>query len=327
MSLGRREARLVVLGAEGRVAGALELAEVTLGVGQIGGGTAAVDPGERPGGRAPAGDQGADVEVRVAEATDGLVHHRERLLEAVPAAAGGAQRPQGGRAQPGRGGTGARGVGDGHPRPVAVVDEVEPVAASLVGRQRAAGQLGTLDSHDPGRSAAWPPPRGRSWVSLDDDIVVPRTLVAAHVRRHRDGPVATFGLRRFIRLPHDVRLRPDVHDPARGRPRPAGLGLEPARAHSGLEDGPCARARRSSAPLPLLSRVQHHLRSAPGRLGGRLVPGFDGSWATRTSSRRAAARPGARRSCGFPRRSAPTGRATAGWPPSAGGAASATWAW
>jgi hypothetical protein len=43
------------------------------------------------------------------------------------------------------------GVGDGQPGAVAVLDEVEPVAADLVGRQQAAGQLAAGDADDPRR--------------------------------------------------------------------------------------------------------------------------------------------------------------------------------
>jgi glycosyltransferase involved in cell wall biosynthesis len=48
-------------------------------------------------------------------------------------------------------------------------------------------------------------------ISIDDDMVVPPWFVTAHVRRHAHGPVGTFGLRRFIRLPGDMRAGPDAY--------------------------------------------------------------------------------------------------------------------
>lgn len=52
---------------------------------------------------------------------------------------------------------------------------------------------------------------GEVVVSVDDDMVLPPGLVAAHVARHGAGSVATFGLRRFIRLPQGFRSARDVH--------------------------------------------------------------------------------------------------------------------
>jgi hypothetical protein len=112
---------------------------------------ATVDPRQAAGRRTPPGDEGGDVEVGVAEAPDGVVHRLQRLLQGVVAAAGGAQGSEGRGAEACGGRAAARALGDRKPGAVAVVDEVEPVAADLVGRQQPAGQLGALDPDDPRR--------------------------------------------------------------------------------------------------------------------------------------------------------------------------------
>ena len=55
------------------------------------------------------------------------------------------------RAETGCGRPVAGRVGDSEPGAVAVLDEVEPVAADFVGRKQPAGQLGAGDSRNPGR--------------------------------------------------------------------------------------------------------------------------------------------------------------------------------
>ena len=116
-------------------AGALQRAQRAFDVDDVGVRVAAVDPGERLGGGVPAGDQGGDVELAVAEPADDLVHRAHGLDERVVAAAGGSQCAERHRPKAGRGGAGAGAVGDRQPCPVAVFDEVEPVAADLVGGQ------------------------------------------------------------------------------------------------------------------------------------------------------------------------------------------------
>lgn len=65
---------------------------------------------------------------------------------------------------------------------------------------------------------------GEIIVSIDDDVVAPPWLVASHARWHlADSPVATFGLRRFIRLPEGRVAGPGIH---------ARLAREPAIARS-----------------------------------------------------------------------------------------------
>jgi hypothetical protein len=82
----------------------------------------------------PAGEDRRHVEILVVEAPNRLVHGDQRVLQIRSASPRGTQRAQGGRSKPGGGGTGAGGVGDGQPGTVAVLDEIEPVAADFVAR-------------------------------------------------------------------------------------------------------------------------------------------------------------------------------------------------
>ena len=119
--------------------GSFELVQVAFGVDQVGGGVAAVDPGERRRCGAPSCDDRGDVEVPVAQLANRLVNARERGLEVLSATPCGPERSQRSGAESGGGGTVAGGVRDREPRPVAVLDEIEPVAADLVRGKQGAG--------------------------------------------------------------------------------------------------------------------------------------------------------------------------------------------
>ena len=139
----------------------LELFEVSVVVDHVPVRVAAVDPGQGGRGRAPPGHDGGDREVGIAQPPDRLVHGRESLLEVLAAAPGGSQGTEGGRPETGGGWPGSGGVGDGKPGAVAVLDEVKPVSAHLVGGQQRARQLAAGDTRDTRRKQVLLDLRGR----------------------------------------------------------------------------------------------------------------------------------------------------------------------
>ena len=106
----------------------------------------------RRGRRVPASEDRGQRELRVGERADHLVH-RPRGLARGPGRRGAPRAAR--RARSRRGPRRSRpvpgGVGDRQPRAVAVLDEVEPVAADLVGGQQPAREL---RARDRGRCAA-----------------------------------------------------------------------------------------------------------------------------------------------------------------------------
>ncbi|HWH13201.1 MAG TPA: glycosyltransferase [Miltoncostaeaceae bacterium] len=115
-------------------------------------------------------------------------------------------------------------------------------------------------------------------VSLDDDMVAPPGLVAAHAARHAAGPVATFGLRRFIRAPGDLLPGPDVHARLAALP-----DLEGSASN---RPGAVRDWRTADAPVVAAHPHPYHLfhgcNLSYGRDLARAVGGwceqFDGAW-------------------------------------------------
>ena len=123
--------------------------------------------------------------------------------------------------------------------------------------------------------------RGDLVVSLDDDMVVPPWFVAAHLRRHRAGRVATFGLRRFIQLPDgdgDGAAGPGIHGRLAARPDvPASASNRP---------GHRADWRAAEAPVVHVHPHPYHLfhgcniayRRADAERAGGWCEDFDGAY-------------------------------------------------
>jgi glycosyltransferase involved in cell wall biosynthesis len=115
-------------------------------------------------------------------------------------------------------------------------------------------------------------------VSLDDDIVPPPGLVRAHAHRHTGGGVATFGLRRFIRLPRFFRPTPDVHARLERLPD---ISTSCSNRPGHVADWRLDQARRISChPHPY--HCFHGCNISYGRLEALDVGGwcesFDGAW-------------------------------------------------
>src|SRR5207248_3347733 len=90
LAAGGRKACPVPADPERCVLWRLELAELALGVDQVGVGMAAVDPRKGGGRRAPARHPCGDVEVGIVQATDSFVDQANRVLEVLAASPRGA---------------------------------------------------------------------------------------------------------------------------------------------------------------------------------------------------------------------------------------------
>ena len=228
---GQLELARPVDAAQRRVDRAVELGQRAVGVGDEALRVAAVDPRQHRGRGVPAGEDRGQRELRVPERADHLVHRLRGLLEALSRPARGAQRAERAGAQAGGGRARAGGVGDREPGAVAVLDEVEPVAADLVGGQQPARELRARDAGDArGEQVVLDLGRGR------------RRLAAA--RATRSGPCS--------RWPARAPRRPGARRPrARSAAcRRTGAGRGPGRAATAAWPRSAASSRAGARSRP-----------------------------------------------------------------------------